>query len=193
MTSVILVPWPMTDWQASRRYASNTPVAMNRRGEEQLERWIEMIAAQAPVAVYGAGPDPAEQAARLIAKRLKIRSRKAEGLKEIDLGLWEGLTQDEMKKRFAKAYKQWKDDPTGIRPPEGEALSSAGERLTEALRRLSRKHHNACFAVVLGPLALAAVRCQLEGRGYDSFWELHADEPVRYLINVDENKAVQTP
>lgn len=193
MTSVILIPWPMTDWQASGRYASNTPVPINQQGEEQLERWIEMIAAQAPAAVYGAGPDPAEQAARLIAKRLKIRSKKAEGLEEIDLGLWEGLTQAEMKKRFGKAYKQWKDDPTGIRPPEGEGLSIAGERLTEALRKLSRKHHNACFALVLGPLALAAVRCQLERRGYDSFWKLHADEPVRYLINVEENKAVQTP
>lgn len=193
MTSVILVPWPMTDWQVSGRYASNTPVAINERGEEQLEHWIEMIAAQAPAAVYGAGPDPAKQTARLIAKRLKIRAKTAEGLEEVDLGLWEGLTRDEMKKRFAKAYKQWKDDPTGIRPPEGEVLSIAGERLTEALRRLSKKHRNACFAVVLGPLALAAVRCQLEHKGYDSFWKLHADEPVRYLINVEENKAVQTP
>jgi broad specificity phosphatase PhoE len=128
----------------------------------------------------------------VIGKRLKIRAKTAEGLEEIDLGLWEGLTQDEMKKRFAKAYKQWKDDPTSIRPPEGEALAVAGERLGEALHRLSRKHHNSCFALVLGPLALAAVRCQLEGRGYDSFWELHANEPVKYLINVDENKAVQT-
>ncbi len=193
MTSVILIPWPMTDWQAGGRYASNTPVAMNERGERQLEGWLEMIAAQAPVAVYGADPDPAEQAARVIGKRLKIRAKTAEGLEEIDLGLWEGLTQDEMKKRFAKAYKQWKDDPTSIRPPEGEPLAVAGERLTEALHRLSRKHHHSCFAVVLGPLALAAIRCQLEGRGYDSFWELHADEPVKYLINVNEKKAVQTP
>lgn len=193
MTSVILIPWPMTDWQASGRYASNTPVAINEQGEGQLECWMEMIAAQAPAAVYGAGPDPAEQATLRIAKHLRIRAKNAKGLEEVDLGLWEGLTQDEMKKRFAKAYKQWKEDPTGIRPPEGEDLSIAGQRLAEALRRLSKKHHNACFAVVLGPLALAAVRCQLEGRGYDSFWKLHAEEPVRYLINLEENKAVQTP
>lgn len=193
MTSVILIPWPMTDWQASGRYASNTPVAINQRGEEQLERWIEMIAVQAPTGVYGAGPDPAEQTARLIAKGLKIRNKKADGLEEIDLGLWEGLTQAELKKRFPKPYKQWKEDPSGIRPPEGEAVSDAGERLAEVIRGLSRKHRSACFAVVLGPLALAAVRCRLENKGYDSFWSLQADEPVRYLINVEENKAVQTP
>ena len=39
MTSVILIPWPLTNWQVSGRYASKTPVAMNEQGEEQLERY----------------------------------------------------------------------------------------------------------------------------------------------------------
>ncbi len=63
----------------------------------------------------------------------------------------------------------------------------------EEFQRLARKHENACFAVVTGPLAFAALRCNLENAAYNLFWKMATDKPVKYLVNVDQNKALLTP
>ncbi len=190
MTSAILIPWAQTDWQAAGRYACTTPVAINQQGEQQVEQWAAAVAAHDPVVIYGLGRNPSDQTARLIAEQLKTKTKAAAGLEEVSIGLWEGLTPDQMKKRFARTYRQWKEDPTSVCPPEGEELLAAGARLSSAFHKLTKKHEQGCFAVVLGPLALAALRCHLQGAGYERLWEMTANKPVKYVINVEQNKAV---
>lgn len=193
MTSAVLIPWAQTEWQAAGRHASSTPVELNAHAAQQIEQWADMISAHSPVTIYFFDRDPGSHTARLIAARLGIKAKVADGLEEVSMGLWEGLTPSDMKKRFAKAYRQWKEDPASVCPPEGETLPSAGERLAEEFQRLAKKHENACFAVLTGPLAFAALRCNLENAAYNMFWKMATDKPVKYLVNVDQNKALLAP
>ncbi len=192
MTSAILIPWAETDWQAAGRYASSTPVPINEHGVQQIGRWAEMVAPHDPTVVYCVAREPSDQTARGIAERLKIKIKTASALEEIDMGLWEGLTPDQKHKRFARSFKKWSEDPSGVRPPEGEDVASAAERVAIEFHRLARKHGNECFAIVLGPLALAALRCKLEDVGFEAFWDMDTNNPVKYLVNVENNKAVLT-
>jgi broad specificity phosphatase PhoE len=192
MTSAILIPCAQTDWQAAGRFVSSTPVDVNEEGELQVEKWASMIIDHAPVAIYCSERSPSDQTARLLAERLNKKFKRLADLEEIGMGLWEGLTPQQLKKRFGKAHKQWKDDPSSVHPPEGEDLADGAERLLTVFNQLARKHSNECFGVVLGPLALPAMRCNLEEAGFEMFWKMASDQPVRYLISADEGKAVLT-
>ncbi len=192
MSSAILIPCAQTDWQAAGRLSSSTPVDVNEEGERQIEQWASIISDHAPATIYCGHRSPSDQTAKLLAERLHKKSKKLADLEEIGMGLWEGLTPDRLKKRFGKAYKQWKDDPSSVHPPEGEALAEGAERLLAVFRQLTRKHRNECFGVVLGRLSFSAMRCNLEEVGFDVFWELAADQPVRYLISAEEDKVVLT-
>ena len=192
MTSVILIPWAQTDWQAVGRYASTTPVAVNEHGEQQISRWAEVIAPHDPAVVYCVRRNPSDQTAHGISGRLKIKMKIASGLEEVNMGLWEGLTPEQKQRRFARSFRQWKEDPAGVRPPEGEDVVAAAERVANEFHRLARKHNDECLAIVLGPLALAALRCKLEDVGFEVFWDMDTDKPVKYLVNVENNKAILT-
>lgn len=185
-TSAILIPWAQTDWQAAGRYATRTPVSVNARGQQQLEDWARLLREHRPVAVYSAGREPAWQTAEHLACQLKVKVRKSERLEEVGLGLWEGLTPDQLKKRFARVYRQWREDPSSVCPPEGENITQGGERVLAEIKRLARKHKGEVFGIVLGPLAFAAVRCLLEGLGYDSLWSIALDAPVKYFISLEQ-------
>lgn len=186
-TAAILIPWAQTDWQAAGRYASRTAVAVNDRGSEQLQEWVRLLEEHRPVAIYAEPRDPARQTAEFLGRELKVKVKKSDHLEEISLGLWEGLTPEQLKKRFAKVYKQWRDDPNSVCPPEGEKINQGGQRVLAEVKRLARKHKGEAFGVVLGPLAFAAVRCLLEGLGYDALWGVAQDAPVKYFISPEHD------
>ena len=192
MTSAILIPCAQTDWQAAGRFSSSTPLDVNEEGERQVEQWAAMLADHAPEAIYSSDRSPSDQTAKLLAKQLNTKTKKVAHLEEIGMGLWEGLTPEQLKQRFGKAYKQWKGDPSRVHPPEGEDLAAGAERLIAAFNQLARKHRNECFGVVLGRLSFAAMRCNLEEAGFDVFWKMASDQPVRYMISADEDKVVLT-
>jgi len=192
MTAAIIIPWAETDWQAAGRYATRTPVEVNERGTEQIAEWARLNIEQKPVAIYAHDKNPAESTAQALAKLLKTKFRKSDLLEEVALGLWEGLTPEQLKKRFPKAYKQWKEDPSSICPPEGEELDSAIERQMQGLRKIAGKHKGDCIAIVLGPLSFAGIRCELEEKSFKSLWNMETGEPVKYWLNLEDNKAILT-
>jgi broad specificity phosphatase PhoE len=191
-TSAILIPWAQTDWHAAGRYATTTPIAINTTGVEQIESWSQLLSPQGLSMIYGPENGAGEESARQLAGGLQCKSRKVADLAEIDLGLWEGLSPDEFKKRFGKAYKQWREDPASVRAPEGEDLADTIERLNDQLRKLAGKHAGECFGAVLGPIAYAGLRCRLESRPFAELWSIPVTQPVKYFIDLEEDKATLT-
>src|SRR5262249_37670517 len=92
-------------------------------------------------------------------------------LHEVKLGHWAGLTDAEFRERFPSVYRQWKDDPTTVEPPEGESLDAAATRLEAALARVIRRRRQSCVAVVTGPVAVATLSLRLESAPLTRFWE----------------------
>ncbi len=192
MTSVILVPSAETDWQAGGRFATRTPISVNQQGRAEIATWARQLAVRPPAAIYSADRDPAAQTAHDLAESFHLRAKKADRLEEMALGLWEGLTPEDLAKRFARAFRQWKEDPSSVCPPEGEALPAAAERVIKEVGRLGRKHLGQCFAVVLGPLALAALRCHLEGKDCSALWEMTSDKPIRYALDPEACRPIMS-
>lgn len=191
-TSAILVPWALTDWRSAGRHATRTPVEINEQGHQQVADWARVISQSAPQYIYALAKGPSQQTAQELAKYLKIKVRKTDKLDEVNLGLWEGLTPVQLKKRFPKVYKQWRDNPMSICPPEGEELGQAIDRLIGKIHKLATRHEGNCMAVVLGPLAFAALRCHLEDKPYDQMWQMPCDRPVKYWVDLSAEKVLLT-
>ena len=93
------------------------------------------------------------QAAALVAARFEIKARDEPGLEEVGLGLWEGLTRDDLRFRFPTVYPQWEEEPLAVNPPDGEPLPDAIARLSEALAQVRRRARGAATALALRPMA----------------------------------------
>jgi broad specificity phosphatase PhoE len=190
MTSIVLVPWGQTDWGEAGRMSTRTPMPLNESGNRQAVEWANDLAGRELAAVY-CGDDPVSVAmGKLVAKRAEVRLKQTSGLDEIDVGLWEGLTSQEVEARFPKLYKRWVEEPASVCPPNGEPVGEACERVVETVHRIARKHHGGTVAIVLGPIALAATRARLELGQANGMHQMKSDGPIWYRIADGTSKPV---
>ena len=73
------------------------------------------------------------------------------------MGLWQGLTPEELKMRFPTVFPQWLANPLGVTPPDGEPLAEAIGRIGSALQRIFRRNRGVTVALPLRPMALQIV------------------------------------
>jgi len=71
-----------------------------------------------------------------------------EALREIDFGAFEGLTYEQIQRRFPALYRQWMESPTEIEFPNGEGFPAMRQRVLEAVRHLRQAHVGESIAIV---------------------------------------------
>lgn len=159
-------------------------------GRAQAAVWADKLARHALAAVYSSGERSGIETAEILAMRCGARHHVAPALCELDIGLWEGLTPDMLKQRFPKTFKLWRTDPSGVRPPGGEAIDAATTRVDSALTAVTRRQPGRSTAVVLGPLVFGLARCVMESVTAADVWWLEHDEPLCYELDAVDARAV---
>ena len=190
MTSIVLVPWAKTEWGEAGRLSARTPLPLSENGSREVAEWADALAGRELEAVY-CGNDPTSRAtAQVLADRAEVRLKVTPGLEEIDVGLWEGLTAEQVESRFPKLFKRWVEDPASICPPNGEPVAEACQRIMESIQQITRKAKGSAMAIVLGPIAFAATRSQLEGGQAARLHQMTADQPIWYRVGDGEELPV---
>ena len=95
---------------------------------------------------------------RLVARHFNCRLRDEPLLEPVSMGLWQGLTRDEVRRRFPSVVAQWDDDPLSLQPPEGESIPAAAGRFDRALRKILRRRKGETAALVLRPISFQIMR-----------------------------------
>ncbi len=165
-------------WDRERRIVGATDLPMDDAGRDEVGREVEAIEGQ-KLGVVLCAPDEASRAtAAAIAEATGAKVKALPALKEIGMGLWEGVLGADLEARCPSSYRQWLDDPTSVRSPEGEAFSDGEDRIVGALARALEKIKSPepGVAIVARPSAAGVVRCWLQDRDSSELWE--AAEPT---------------
>jgi len=165
--SVTLIPWPETIWTAHDRLQSRTPIGLSRRGVEKLESWFDQLRESGVREIAAAGVMPGEEIAARLVRALGAKSRTDADLAEVNAGLWDGLTHEELERRYERVYKKWWSRPASVSPPGGESVEAACDRLSGALERFACRSSadavvSAWAAINSGTRHLAGLQRQLE-------------------------------
>ncbi|MBK9118815.1 MAG: histidine phosphatase family protein [Phycisphaerales bacterium] len=167
---VVLIPCAATDWQAEGRLLGRTALSPTTEGQAGCATWLAPLRAAGLITIYH-GPDELSQfTARLLARHLRITVRSAQDLAELDVGLWAGLTDGQLRSRFASAHRELCESPLNVTPPGGETVSAAAERLKGFFHKQTRRNGARTIGVVLRPLTWALARCVLEQDDFSSMW-----------------------
>lgn len=169
-----------TSWDDEGRFVGQTDLPMTDQGSDQVARAVHASEFDHPFNVILTSDEEASQStAKMLPHAPDTKVKAIADLKNIGLGLWEGVLASDLQDRNPSTYSQWKEHPERISPPEGESLSDGLERLLSAIEKsLSKcKGSNPNIAIVLRPLAWAVVRCWLSDERIGSIWE-QLDEPI---------------
>jgi len=174
MAKIYIMQTGRTTWGDESRAESMAGCPLSKEGAEKVQAAAEQLPAGEIKAIYAGAGEAEHQTAALVAGKLKLRARTCKDLHEFDYGLWQGLTLQEIKRRQPKVYKQWMEQPASVRPPGGETLQEAQERLRKALKGIVKGRKGEPVLLVLGPLATGLIRCLLQGEAVNSYWQ-HVD------------------
>jgi broad specificity phosphatase PhoE len=190
-TQLYAVQTGQTVWEAQARLEALAGVPLSDAGRQRAERIGKELVPHEPTVVYS-GPGQAEsESARLLGGELGVKVRRDDRLCELDFGLWQGLTIQEVKHRHPSLWKQWQESPASVRPPGGESLDEAAARAGKALRDILKKERNQGPVLVLRPVVLAVVRCLLDEAPLDELWD-RVNPPTGWVSYTLAGKTVAT-
>jgi broad specificity phosphatase PhoE len=171
MCKLYLVATGRTTWEEQARFEAAIGSPLTVQGAIDIQRLGRHLSEESINALYGADSQSELQTLGLLADALKAKVRLEISLRDLDFGLWQGLTVQELQRSQPKLYRQWLTEPMSVRPPGGETLYEAAGRLQSGMEYIFRRHRRRSAVLVLRPLMLALVRCILEKAPASQLWE----------------------
>lgn len=168
---VVLIPCCATEWRDEGRLLGRVEVSPSAEGERAAATWVDSLRPHNIELIYHSPDELATRTAKIVAKALGVKTKKLEELAEVDIGLWAGLTEDDLRKRYASAHHELTEAPLHVSPPDGEDLAAAEERLSTAVQRILKKNGKVAIALVERPLSLALTRRVLQRGDPARVWE----------------------
>lgn len=165
MSTLVLIRPGCTAFDEESRLQGTLDLPLNDRGEEQVQCLLSQIQSLNIETIYASPCEPARGLAETIGQELGVPLKELEDLQNLNCGLWQGLCIEELKRKHPKVFKQWQESPDSVRPPEGETLSEAENRVRDALERPIKKE-TPCAIVVPDPLYSLMVAI-LEGTSFE--------------------------
>jgi broad specificity phosphatase PhoE len=155
-TTILLARHGETDWNRDRRWQGHSDMPLNESGRDQARALADELAGETIDAVYSSDLVRAHETARIVAERSGLDVTVVPDLREVNVGSWEGLSDDEVRRRFPDAARGgWEN---------GETYEQMGSRVIDALRRIADTHAGQRVLVVAhgGPLRAALRHCSAD-------------------------------
>ena len=163
MTRVYLIRPGATCFDLENRIAGDLDLPLCKEGVEQINRLKDQLTDLHLAALYHSPNLSAQRTAEALGPVLKLRPKCVLDLRNVNLGLWQGLCWEELKQRHPKAWKQWIEEPSGIHPPQGESFGDASERIVRFLDTQLRRYRNESVGLIIPDPLAQILSCQLRG------------------------------
>lgn len=175
MKMLILVRSGLSTWACENRIQGTVSLPLSDEGREHLKVVADEIARLAPAVVYSSGNESAGPTAQFLGELCRLRVRTLPDLHELDCGLWQGLTVEELQRRFGRVYRLWCQDPTAVCPPQGETAAAAAARVWPALKTLGKRTRDKVVVLVAAPIVACLIECIITGRPISELWQVSAE------------------
>ncbi|MCP4707352.1 MAG: histidine phosphatase family protein [Planctomycetes bacterium] len=176
MKKLILIRAGNTIWQQGQptdddsRIQGTVSLPLTDQGKQDLQKTADVLKTQNPDFIYSSGNESSGRTAVFLADLCLLKNKKLPDLRELNCGLWQGLRIAEIKKRYGRAYRQWRIDPTSVRPPQGESIPEACQRVNQILCGLYKKNRDKTIVVVASYFVAAIIECLVTGKNLDQLW-----------------------
>lgn len=173
---LILVRHGETPWNVTLQYQGQANIPLNDRGFEQARRTGERLRRLGAVALYSSDLARAWQTAEAIGAAAGLTPQPIRELREIDVGQWEGLTPEELYRRFPDHMAEFERDPARTVRLGGESYAQLQARALVALTQIAERHQpgEAIIAVSHGG-TIRALLCHVIGLDLAYFGRMWLD------------------
>jgi broad specificity phosphatase PhoE len=168
-----LVRHAETVWNREQRYQGGTDTALSETGRAQAEAAGRLLGKETFAAVWASPLRRAQETAEAIARPHGLPVQTHPGFSEMRFGAWEGLTGDEVRARFAEAYRRWREDPANAVWPGAERLADVRARVLAGLGELRARYDGRRVCLVAHGITKRILILEALGLPLDRLWSFH--------------------
>ncbi len=173
---LILVRHGETPWNVTLQYQGQANVPLNERGREQALRAAARLTRYGVTRLYSSDLARAWQTAEVIGSTIGLTPVAIPELREIDVGQWEGLTPEELYRRFPDHMAEYRRDPARTVRLGGESYAQLQARALIALQQIQDQHQPGdIVAAVSHGGTIRALLCHVIGLDLDRFGRMWID------------------
>jgi probable phosphoglycerate mutase len=125
---------------------SNTK--LTQRGIVQAEKIARRLKAENIKTIYTSDLERAYRTATIIGDSIGANVIKIKELREINFGLWQGLTINEIKELYSDEHTLWMKEPHKLTIKGAESLIKVKERTMSTVNLILKKHYKENIAIV---------------------------------------------
>jgi broad specificity phosphatase PhoE len=174
MTTILLIRHGETDANRDRIYQGQVGAGLNAAGREQARLLADRLLAAdvRPEFLYTSDLHRATETAAILGDRLGLVPIPLQGLREIFLGAWQGLSYREVAAQFPDEHRAWSAGED-VRRGGGENYADLQARMSMTMDRLAADHPHATLAVVSHGAAIKLFIAGILGIGFDKLPFFH--------------------
>jgi broad specificity phosphatase PhoE/ribonuclease HI len=181
LTTIILVRHGRTDLTESKRISGSGGAnpGLSEAGKRDAAAVAAEIAKigvsgpwahlEPPMAIISSPMARTRETAEAIARPLGLTVNNLDGLREIDFGVWDGLTNDEAKQLDPQRFQEWQGSWT-VAPPEGESLEEFDARIRAARNEILTTQAGKTIVVVSHVMPIRGFVRAAMGSDISGYW-----------------------
>lgn len=183
---LILIRHGQTDWNLEKRYCGFTDIGLNEKGKAQARKLIKRLTTGKVHKVYSSDMKRALEFGRIVFKDMPIEE--ISGLREMNFGIFEGLTYREIMDRHSKIYQKWIDDPLSTVIPDAESLDGLASRVRKAVAKILSCNKNKTVALFTHAGPIRVILCEILKLGLRDIWRIEPGSASISLIDFVKGK-----
>ncbi len=171
-----------TDWNDLNHIQGKSDIPLNEKGIKQAHDLANKIRMDnLPIKhIYTSPLIRATQTASIISEAINIPYHTLDGLREVDLGDWEGLTWEDIAVSFPENYNEWYVERRYTKACGGESYNDMLIRTLDTLKGLA-SIHNEDTAIVSHSAVIMALMCYINNA---PFTQMRSYKPANASITV---------
>jgi broad specificity phosphatase PhoE len=173
---LIMIRHGETDWNVTLRYQGHGGVPLNENGREQARRAGARLARYNIAALYTSDITRAAETAAIVGEIIGHAPQPMHELREINVGQWEGLTPEELYRRYPDHMQAFERDPARTVRLGGESYAQLQERALVALNTIHAAHaHDEIVVATSHGGTIRALLCHIIGLDLANFGRIWLD------------------
>jgi len=173
------------------RYYGQKDLALSEKGRGQMAFLTERLWQLPPQRIYCSDLARARESAEVLGSRWGLSPIIRREFREVNMGLWEGLSYEEINLRYPKEAVEWAKGASTFRFPEGESLRGLKARVLSAHRKIIAENSDAAVLALVGhggPNRL--ILCHALGIPLTGIWRLGQDFGSLSIIDYHGSSAL---
>lgn len=157
MKKLYLVRHGESEWNILKKVQGQKDVNLTKKGEQQAEKIANRLYNENIDIIYSSDLKRAFETAKKIGDKLKLNVNPDKSFREINFGIWEGISTKELTDNYSKEHLLWMKKPHKLKLEGAETLEELQNRTIKGVNRISKLNPNKNILIVSHSAAIKTI------------------------------------